>query len=367
VNVFAPRFIPDLSDPDVLRADPSPLPPRPIGVLLVNLGTPDAPDIGAIRRYLRQFLSDPRVIERPAPWLWKIILYGVILPLRPHKLVPRYRDIWLENGSPLLVYSQAQADGLAQRLQQQGHDVRIALAMRYGDPSIPCAMDALRAQGCERILVVPLYPQYAASTTATAVDAVTAHAAKLRNQPELRFIKRYHTVPGYIDALAHRIKTYWQEHGVPERLLLSFHGLPRRTVAAGDPYHRDCMETTQALRRALGEHGQRVHIAFQSRFGREPWLQPYTKPTLQAWAREGVASVDVCAPCFLADCLETLEEIQVECRHAYLQAGGGQYRYISCLNDDPVWLDGLTGIVQQHLQGWNDIGPLSNICHASTP
>jgi len=353
VKILAPRFIPDLSDPDVFSADPSPLPPRPIGVLVVNLGTPDAPEPGAIRRYLRQFLSDPRVIERPAPWLWQLILRTVILPRRPRKLAPRYRDIWREDGAPLLSYSQAQADGLAQRLQQQGRNVRVALAMRYGAPSISCAMDALLAQGCERMLVVPLYPQYAASTTATVVDAVAAHAAKLRNQPELRFIKRFHTAPGYLDAMARRIQTFWQEHGAPQRLLLSFHGLPRRAVAQGDPYHRDCMETARELRQRLGEHGACVHVAFQSRFGREAWLKPYTKPLLQAWAREGVARVDVFSPSFLADCLETLEEIQIDCRNAYCQAGGGQLRAIPCLNDDPVWLEGLTGIVAQHLQGWD--------------
>jgi len=349
VNRLLPqRFTPDLSDPDILSPDPRPVAPRPVGVLAVNLGTPAAPEASAIRRYLRQFLSDPRVIEFPLPWLWQLILHAVILPRRPKKLIARYRDIWLEQGSPLLVHSQAQVEGLAQRLQQQGHDVRVVLGMRYGEPSLPCAIHTLLQQGCERILVVPLYPQYAASTTATAVDAVTAHAATLRNQPELRFIKRFHHAPEYIDALAQRIQTFWQEHGVPERLLLSFHGLPRRAVEQGDPYHRDCMETTQLLRQRLGDQGARVHIAFQSRFGLQTWLQPYIKPTLQAWAREGVASVDVFSPCFLADCLETLEELQIDCRNVYLQAGGRQYRYIPCLNDDPVWLDGLTRIVGQH-------------------
>jgi len=349
VKLFAPQFIPDLSDPDVLSTDPGPRPPHPVGVLVVNLGTPDAPQPGAIRHYLRAFLSDPRVIEYPMPWLWQLVLHMVILPWRSKTLVSRYRAIWLENGAPLRVYSQAQADGLAQRLRTQGCDVHVVLGMRYGEPSLACAMDALLAQGCERILVVPLYPQYAASTTASVVDAVAAYVAKLRNQPELRFIKRFHTEPDYIDALAHRIQTFWQAHGVPERLLLSFHGLPRRAVEQGDPYHRDCMETAQLLRQRLGEHGARVHVAFQSRFGREEWLKPYIKPTLQTWARDGVASVDVFSPCFLADCLETLEEIQVECRHAYLQAGGGQYRYIPCLNDDPCWLDGLTQMVGRHL------------------
>jgi len=224
--------------------------------------------------------------------------------------------------------------------------------MRYGEPGIPCAIDTLLSQGCERILVVPMYPQYAASTTATAVDAVAAHVARLRNQPELRFIKRFHTEPGYLDALAQRIQTFWQTHGVPDRLLLSFHGLPKSAAQAGDPYHRDCMETAQGLRLRLGEHGTRVHAAFQSRFGREPWLQPYTKPLLQDWARQGVASVHVMSPSFVVDCLETLEEIQIDYRDAYLSTGGGQFHYIPCLNDDPLWLDGLAGMVERHLRGW---------------
>lgn len=353
MKLSAPRYAPDLSDPDVLSPDPAPIGPRSLGVLVANLGTPDAPEPGAIRRYLRQFLSDVRIIERPAPWLWQIILNLAILPRRPRALAPRYRDIWLADGAPLLVYSQVQADGLAQRLQAQGLDVRTALGMRYGKPSLAQAVDALLAQGCERILVISLYPQYAASTTATVVDAVAAHAATLRNQPELRFVKRYHDAPGYIDAMAGRIQSFWNDHGVPERLLLSFHGLPRSAVAQGDPYHRDCMETTRLLRQALGEHGQRVHVSFQSRFGPEEWLQPYTEPTLQEWARQGVRSVDVICPGFLADCLETLEEIQVECRDAYLEAGGEQFRYIPCLNDDPAWLDGLAGIVARQLQGWH--------------
>jgi len=346
VRLSAPRFAPGF-DPEN-----APSGGAGVGVLLANLGTPDTPEPVAIRRYLREFLSDPRVIERPAPWLWQLVLRGAILPRRPKKLALRYQHIWLDQGAPLLVYSQAQADGLAKGLRAQGVHAQVALGMRYGNPALVQALDTLLAQGCEHILVLPLYPQYAASTTATVVDAVTAHVATLRNQPELRFVKRYHTDPAYTNALIQHIRAFWNIHGVPERLLLSFHGLPCSAVAQGDPYYRDCMETAQCLREGLGEDGTRVHVAFQSRFGRQAWLQPYIKPTLQQWAREGVASVDVLCPSFLADCLETLEEIQIDCRAAYLDAGGTQFRTIPCLNDDPAWLDGLVAIVRQHLQGW---------------
>ncbi|MFC3340088.1 ferrochelatase [Paracandidimonas soli] len=351
MNLFPSRYLPEAPDPDALSATPAPLPKGPTGILVVNLGTPDEPTPKAIRRYLLEFLSDPRVIELPQ-WLWQIILRGIVLVRRPHHLAPRYEEIWHERGSPLLVWSQAQADGVQQRLRAQGLDVRTAVGMRYGNPSIASAIDALRSQGCERILCVPLYPQYAASTTATAVDHVARHAARLRNQPELRFIKRYHADPGYIDALARQVQAYWAAHGKPERLLLSFHGLPRVTVEQGDPYHRDCMETLLLLRQRLGEDGDRVHVAFQSRFGAQAWLQPYTEPLLREWAKQGVGSVDVMCPGFLADCLETLEEIQMQCRDAFLEDGGKQFRYLPCLNDDPVWADALTEIVRRHMAGW---------------
>lgn len=213
-------------------------------------------------------------------------------------------------------------------------------------------MNQLHEAGCERILTFPLYPQYAASTTATAVDKVNEYAARRRNQPELRFVKRYHDDPGYIDALALQVRRFWEQHGLPEYLLLSFHGLPRRTVELGDPYYRDCMETAARLRERLGEAGQRIRVSFQSRFGAQQWLEPYTEPTLRAWARDGVKRVDVMCPGFLADCLETLEEIQVECRDAFLAEGGETLNYIPCLNADPAWLDALTNLVLQNLQGW---------------
>jgi ferrochelatase len=345
------QYLPEPSDPHGLEADPPSREPGPIGVLLVNLGTPDQPTADGIRRYLAEFLSDPRVIEIPQ-WIWWFILHGIILRVRPRKLVPRYQGIWLENGSPLDVYSRVQAQAVQQHLQAAGHPVHVELAMRYGNPSVASAMAALREKGCERILTVPMYPQYAASTTATAVDAVCQQAGRMRNQPELRFIKRYPTYEPYIQAMADKAREHWAQHGKPERLLLSFHGLPKRTILQGDPYHRDCMETARALRECLGEAAPPVYVSFQSRFGAEEWLQPYTEPTLKAWAQQGVRQIDVMCPGFLADCLETLEEIQVECRDAFLEAGGTRFNYIACLNDDAQWSKGLADLVRQHLGGW---------------
>lgn len=350
-KLFASRYLPESVDPHALSSTPPLREDGPLGVLLINLGTPDAPTAKAIRAYLAEFLSDPRVIEIPQ-WIWQVILRGFILTRRPQALAPRYEEIWLEQGSPLMVWSQAQAQGVQQQLTASGISAHVELGMRYGNPSIASAMDKLRAAGCERILVVPMYPQYAASTTATAVDCVNAYAAKLRNQPELRFIKRYHDDPGYIDALAQQVQQYWSQHGKPQRLLLSFHGLPRRTIEQGDPYHRDCMETTALLKQRLGEDAGLVHVSFQSRFGAEKWLEPYTEPTLRAWAKQGIAQVDVMCPGFLADCLETREEIQMQCRDAFLAEGGQQFRYLSCLNDDPGWIAGLTNLVKKHLVGW---------------
>lgn len=366
-SLFAPRFQSEPVDPQALDAARPLRRPGPVGVLLVNLGTPDHPTAASIRRYLSEFLSDSRVIEIPR-WLWQIILQGFILTRRPRKLAPRYQEIWMDEGSPLLVYSRAQASGVqrvldAQRaarseigaradMDEAGVAVRVELGMRYGNPSVASAMDALRAQGCERILTVPMYPQYAASTTATAVDQVAAVAARLRNQPELRFIKRFHTDQAYIQALAGQVQAHWQAHGRPQKLLLSFHGLPRRVVLQGDPYYRDCMETAALLRQSLGADAGLVEVAFQSRFGAEKWLEPYTLPTLQAWASQGITRVDVMCPGFLADCLETLEEIQQQCRDAFIAAGGEQFHYLPCLNDDPAWISGLARLITRNLGGW---------------
>ncbi|MCB5362316.1 ferrochelatase [Pusillimonas sp. CC-YST705] len=345
-------YLPEPVDPEAFAAAPKRLPPGPVGLLFINLGTPDAPDTASIRRYLGEFLSDPRVVELP-PWLWQLILRGAVLPFRPRKLAPRYAEIWMPGGSPLLVWSQAQVQAVQAALHAQGKPaVRAVLAMRYGRPSIEQAMQALRAHGCERILVVPMYPQYAASTTATAVDAVAKVAARLRNQPEMRFIKRFHHEPEYIAALAAQLERHWAEQGRGERVLLSFHGLPNDVVQAGDPYHRDCMETAQLLRKRLGVSSEVLQVSFQSRFGRQKWLEPYTEPTLAAWGAQGIRSVDVLCPGFLADCLETLEEIQMQCKDAFIKAGGQSFRYVPCLNDDPLWAQGFAAIVGRHIQGW---------------
>src|SRR5690625_2544531 len=353
-KLIASRYFPEPVDPHAFDTSPPPRKPAPIGILLINLGTPDDPTAPAIRRYLLEFLSDPRVIEIPQ-LLWQPLLRTVVLARRPAKLAPRYESIWLPEGSPLVVWSQAQVDGVQQRLDAMGIPAHVVLGMRYGNPSIKSAMDALQQAGCERTLVVPLYPQYAASTTATAIDKVNAYAARRRNQPELRFIKRYHDDPGYLGALEQSVRRFWAQRGVPDYLLLSFHSLPRITVELGDPYYRDCMETARLLGQRLGEDGHRVRVTFQSRFGAQKWLEPFTEPTLREWARQGVGRVDVMCPGFLADCLETLEEIQVECRDAFLAEGGKELNYIPCLNGDEQWVDALTQLVLRNLGGWHDI------------
>ncbi|WAI83137.1 MULTISPECIES: ferrochelatase [Achromobacter] len=345
------RYLPETEQDDPFNEDPPARAPSKVGVLLVNLGTPDTPDIPGIRKYLGEFLSDPRVIEIPR-YLWKPILHGLVLTLRPKKLAPRYAGVWLKDGSPLMVYSRRQADGVRAALEVAGIDAVVELGMRYGNPSIPDAISRLRAAGCERILTVPLYPQYAASTTATVVDAVTRHAARLRDQPELRFTKRFHQEPLWLDPLAARIESFWREHGKPQKLVMSFHGLPRYSIELGDPYYRDCMESARLLSQRLSLPREQIEVTFQSRFGTARWLEPYTEPTLKALAASGVTEVDVVCPGFVADCLETLEEISLECRDAFIEAGGKQFRYIPALNDDPAWIAGLASLVERNLQGW---------------
>jgi len=345
--------LPESVQGDPFSESPKPRENGPVGVLLVNLGTPSTPAPRDIRRYLAEFLSDPRVIEIPR-FIWLPILYCFVLTKRPSRLQPRYEGIWMEGGSPLLVYSRRQTEGVQAALQaRHGGRVCVELAMRYGEPSIAQGITRLREQGCERILTVPLYPQYAASTTATVVDAVAKHVAQLRNQPELRFIKRFHDDSGYIGALAAQIAQFWEVNGRPQKLVMSFHGLPRSTVLAGDPYYQDCQETAQRLAAQLGLASTEFQVTFQSRFGAARWLEPYTEPTLKTLASQGVAHIDVVCPGFVADCLETLEEISEECRDAFLEAGGRQFRYIPALNDQPAWTDGLVSLIDKHLQGWD--------------
>ncbi len=351
-QLFMRQFISEPENPSALDPHGPAVPIGPLGVLLVNLGTPQAPTAPAIRSYLREFLSDPRVVELPA-WLWRPILNLFVLSRRPKAIKPNYQLIWLERGSPLLVYGQDLAAGLEHKLSAMQLDVRVQLAMRYGEPALTPAIDALRAQGCQRILVVPLYPQYAASTTATAVDAVNAYMARLRSQPSLRYLAPFYADQAYIGALHALIQRHWQAYGKPERLLLSFHGLPQRSIQLGDRYFHDCQQTAQALRQALGVDGALVHVSFQSRFGKAPWLQPYTQPLLEQWGAQGLGRVDLMCPGFVADCLETLEEINIGCRQAFQHSGGGEFHYIPCLNAEPVWVDSFAALVAKNLQNWS--------------
>ena len=328
------------------------------GVLLCNLGTPDAPTPAATRRYLAEFLSDRRVVEIP-PLVWKPILHGAVLRTRPAKSAAKYQSIWLPEGSPLMVWSRKQATMLRGYLGERGHAVSVRLAMRYGQPSIASQLDELKSRGCTRILLVPMYPQYSGTTTASVVDAVGAWAGRTRHVPELRFVNRFHDDPGYIRALARLVHHHWQSHGRPSRLVMSFHGVPERTRTLGDPYVDECLETARLLagRLALKE-GEWV-VSFQSRFGKAKWVEPATQAVLEDLGRAGVPRVDVVCPGFTADCLETLEEIAMEGRDAFLAAGGKEFHYIPCLNDHPSWLAALAEIVQEHLQGWPTRGRLS--------
>ena len=320
-------------------------------VLLCNLGTPDAPTAPAVRRYLAEFLSDHRVVEIPR-LLWLIILHGIILRIRPKKSAAKYASIWTKEGSPLKVWTEKQATMLRGYLGVRGHTVDVRYAMRYGNPSIASQLDQLKADGVTRVLIMPAYPQYSATTTASVFDAVYTWAAKVRHLPEFRFVNHYHDAPGYIDALAAKIKAHWKINGQAEQLVMSFHGVPERTLLLGDPYHCECHKTARLVATSLGLSKDRYKVTFQSRFGKAKWLQPYTEPTMIAMAQGGVKSIDVVCPGFTGDCLETLEEINMEARHAFIEAGGKEFHYIDCLNDSPVWLAALADFSVQHLAGW---------------
>jgi protoporphyrin/coproporphyrin ferrochelatase len=327
-----------------------------IGVLLVNLGTPDAPTPAALRRYLAEFLSDPRVVEIPK-LLWWLILHGVILRVRPTKSARKYAAIWMPEGSPLAVWTTRQATLLRGYLGQTGHSALVRHAMRYGQPSIAAELDALRAEGATRVLVLPLYPQYSAATSASVFDAVAAWGQRSRWVPELRFVQQYHDDPGYIAALATQVRAHWQREGRGAMLVMSFHGMPERTLHLGDPYHCSCHKTARLLAAELGLPPEQYRVTFQSRFGQAKWLQPYTEATLQQLARDGIERVDIVCPGFVADCLETLEEIDQEAREAFIAAGGKTLQYIACLNDRHEWIEALRDITLRHLQGWGTMRP----------
>lgn len=320
-------------------------------VLLVQLGTPDTPERGAVRRYLKEFLSDRRVVEIPQ-LLWWPLLNGVILNTRPAQSASRYKAIWTDEGSPLAVHSARQARLLKGYLGQRGFDVDVVLAMRYGNPSFATVMGELRERHLARLLVLPLYPQYAASTTATAFDALAGEFARWRNLPELRFVRGFHDHPGYIESLAALVRKRWDQEGRPEQLVMSFHGVPRRTLELGDPYHCECLATGRLLAERLGLSQEGYRVTFQSRLGRAEWLKPYTEPTLVELAGRGVKSVDVICPGFVSDNLETLEEIGIEARAAFMKAGGQQFRLHACPNDSPAFVHALADIVGRNLSGW---------------
>jgi ferrochelatase len=323
-----------------------------IGVLLVNIGTPASPTAGAVRRYLGRFLADPRVVELPR-WLWLPLLHGVILTVRSGKSAAKYASIWQDGGSPLAVHTRAQAEALQARFaREHGDRVMVAHAMRYSDPDVSTVLARLQAAGCTRIVIVPMYPQYASATTGSTLDAVFDHLKTVRHVPALRIIKHHHDDAGFIAALAARVRSHWAAHGRPEVLLMSFHGLPRRSLDQGDPYHCECLKTARLLAEALELPREAWTVSFQSRFGANRWLEPYTIDVVRQLAARGVRHLQVVAPSFVADCLETLEEIGVEIRDAFLAAGGSTFSAIACLNDDPAWIEALGALVERELTDW---------------
>ncbi|MFZ6815318.1 ferrochelatase [Undibacterium sp. Rencai35W] len=321
------------------------------GVVLINLGTPDAPTTSAVRRYLKEFLWDPRVVEVPR-LIWWCILNLIILPFRSGQSAKKYASIWSKDGSPLKVHTEKQAILLKGYLGERGHEVQVAYAMRYGSPNIPTVLQKLKEEGCERILILPAYPQYSATTTGSNADAVFSHYQRTRNMPELRLVRSYHDHDAYIRALRLSIMNHWQNNGRPEKLVMSFHGLPKAFLMRGDPYHCECYKTARLLAEQLGLSKDQYVVTFQSRLGRAEWLQPYTAPTVKALAQQGIKRIDVVCPGFIADCLETLEEIAMEVRDEFLHAGGKEFSYIPCLNESPEWLRALAEITEQHLIGW---------------
>ena len=326
--------------------------PESLGVLLVNLGTPDAPTPSAVRRYLARFLWDPRVVELPRP-LWWMVLHGFILRLRPARSARAYAKIWTEQGSPLLVHSQNLADAVGQRLDSSlAGAARVRLGMSYGAPSIDSAIDDLIRLDARRILCLPLYPQYSCTTTASVFEAVTRALGRRRWVPEFRFVNHYHDAPGFIAAQAQNIREFWERHGRGDRLLFSFHGVPKQTMMKGDPYHCQCQKTARLIAAALGLADGDWQLSFQSRLGRAEWLRPYTDETVASLGEQGLAKLDVVCPGFAADCLETLEEIAMQNAELFVHSGGGSLRYIPALNAREDHAAFISQLVEKHAGGW---------------
>lgn len=345
-----------LGDADYQHGSPSKL-----GVLLVNLGTPDSTEVKDVRRYLKQFLSDPRIVEVPRV-LWWLILNGVILRIRPAKTAEAYASVWDDKeGSPLLSISRKQATALGTALstgqnqsngQSSSLNAEVELAMRYGNPSVADALNRLRAKNVRRLVVLPMYPQYSGSTIASVFDEVTAKLSRLRWIPECRFINQYFDEQSYIEALATSVESHWQQHGKPQQLIMSYHGIPQRYRTNGDPYFCQCQATSRLLADRLQLAEDQFQVVFQSRFGKEPWLQPYCDETLKSLPAKGIKNIQVVCPGFAADCLETIEEIDEENKEYFLEAGGEQFSYIPALNEQPMHIDMMTALIERHCKGW---------------
>ena len=335
-----PRFLPEPALPFAQQ--------QRTAVLLLNLGTPAAPTAAAVRPYLREFLSDARVVELPQ-WLWQPILQGPVLTLRPKKSAHGYEKVWLPEGSPLAVFTERQAAALAQKLPEH---IIVRHAMTYGEPSVPRVLAELKAQGVGRLLVLPLYPQYAASSSAAALDKVFAVLQQQRNQMSVRTISRFYDDAGYIKAMKQHIEAYWAAHGRSSKLMLSFHGIPQAGHDQGDPYPEECRRTAKLLAAALDLAEADYLVSFQSRFGKAKWVGPSTQDLFDTLPKQGTTSLDVFCPGFAADCLETMEEIAIAGREQFHAAGGGQFHYIPCLNDNPAWIDALAALAEENLQGW---------------
>ena len=322
-----------------------------IGILITNLGTPDAPEKQELKVYLNQFLSDPRVIELPKI-LWQILLKLVILQIRPAKSAEAYKKIWTKNGSPLLDISKRQLEKIKKSLSASHPNMIFEIGMRYGNPSIPSALEKLQKQKVRKLLILPMYPQYCAATTGSTFDEVTNTLQKWRWIPELRFINQYFEEEKYIQVLSNSIRSFWNKNSKPQKIIFSFHGIPKRYLLNGDPYHCFCLKTTRLVKENMGLKDEEIMTTFQSRFGKAEWLQPYTSETLKELPKKGVKNIHIISPGFSSDCLETLEELEEENREYFMESGGEKYKYIPCLNDDYEHIDMFVNLIKKNIQGW---------------